>query len=36
MRCQPVLLRQMLEAMRARKIKQLESDRNCRVIWLVH
>jgi hypothetical protein len=30
------LLRQMLEAMRARKITQLESHRNSRVILLVH
>jgi hypothetical protein len=36
MGCHPVLLRRMFEAMRARKITQLESHRNCRVIWLVH
>jgi ClpP class serine protease len=33
---QPVLRQRMLEAMRTRKIAQLESDRNSRVILLVH
>ena len=33
---QPVLRQRMLEAMRTRKIAQLESERNSRVILLVH
>src|ERR1700704_4745364 len=33
---QPMLRQQMLEAMRTRKIAQLEGDRNSRVILLVH
>jgi ClpP class serine protease len=33
---QPVLRQRMLDAMRARKIARLESDRNSRVILLVH
>src|SRR6202030_1085191 len=33
---QPMLRQQMLEAMRVRKISQLERERNSRVILLVH
>src|SRR4030088_559479 len=33
---QPMLRQRMLEAMRTRKIAQLEGDRNSRVILLVH
>src|SRR4030081_4008903 len=33
---QPILRQRMLEAMRVRKISQIESQRNSRVILLVH